>query len=510
MADSLVGLLLAIVLGALGAAIAAVALSPISPIGVVRRIEVSPGISFDWTVLLWGIAILCVVPGVVALGLSYRATSERQGQRRRPAQRRTAGRQRANGMVRFAAAAGLPVAAVTGVDLAFDAGRGRNAIPFRSTIVGTTLAVLTLTSAITFGASLNTLVDHPNLYGWNWTGALIAGAGYGDVPGQEATRLLDADRGVEAWNGIYVGALEIDRHLVPTAGATKVRARVNPPILSGHPLEAHNEVILGAATLAELHKQVGDTVTVSNSISTRTMRIVGTATMPTVGVGHGLHLSMGSGAWVYFDELPAPSRNIQQNALPGANILLVRYASRVTPRDSSRDLSNLALRLSNYNPTHMNPATLPGISAVMLERPAEIVNYRSMGAAPVILGAGLTIGAAFALTVTLAASVRHRRRDLALLKALGFTQRQLRAAVAWQSSVVVVIGTAIGIPLGIALGRALWSAFAEELHVVSEPTAPVVWIGLIAVGSLLLANVVAVLPARFASRTPTALLLRGE
>ncbi len=504
MSDSLVGLLLALVLGALGAAVAAVALSPISPIGAVRQIEVSPGISFDWTVLLWGIALFCLVPGVVALALSYRATLEGQ------AQRRTAARKRGNGAVRTAAAAGLPVAAVTGIDLALDPGRSRNAVPVRSAIVGTTLAVLTLTSAITFGASLNTLVDHPNLYGWNWTGALIAGAGYGDVPGQEAARLLNADRGVEAWNGIYVGALEIDNHLVPTAGAIKVRARVDPPILSGHRLEARNQVVLGAATLAELHKQVGDTVTVSNSISTRPMRIVGTATMPTVGVGHGLHLSMGSGAWVYFDELPSPARNIQQNALLGANILLIRYAARVTPMDSSRDLASLAQRLSNYNPTHMNPANLPGISAVTLERPAEIVNYRSMGAAPVILGVGLTIGSAFALAVTLAASVRRRRRELALLKTLGFTQRQLRAAVAWQSSVVVVIGMAIGIPLGIGLGRGLWRAFANELHVVSDPTVPVVWIGLIAVGSLLLANLVAALPARFAGRTPTALVLREE
>jgi predicted lysophospholipase L1 biosynthesis ABC-type transport system permease subunit len=158
----------------------------------------------------------------------------------------------------------------------------------------------------------------------------------------------------------------------------------------------------------------------------------------------------------------------------------------------------------------MNPATLPGISAVMLERPAEIVNYRSMGAAPVILGVGLTIGAALALVVTLAASLRRRRHELALLKTLGFTQRQLRAAVAWQSSVVVVIGTVIGIPFGIALGRGLWNAFANELHVVSEPTVPVVWIGLIAVGSLILANLAAALPARFAGHTPTALVLREE
>jgi hypothetical protein len=232
--------------------------------------------------------------------------------------------------------------------------------------------------------------------------------------------------------------------------------------------------------------------------------------MPTVGVGHGLHLSMGSGAWVFYDVLPAPARNITQNALPGANILLVRYAGRVTPRASSTDLATLAQRLSSYNPTHINPANLPGISAVTLERPAEIVNYRSMGAAPVILGVGLTIGSAFALAVTLAASVRRRRRELALLKTLGFTQRQLRAAVAWQSSVVVVIGMAIGIPLGIGLGRGLWRAFANELHVVSDPTVPVLWIGLIAIGSLLLANLVAALPARFAGRTPTALVLREE
>jgi hypothetical protein len=503
-ADSLIGLLIVVVLSALGAAFVAVALSPISPIGVVRRIEVSPGISFDWTVLVWGIAVFCIVPGLVAVALSYRATRAKQ------APSRTARPQRANGVVRLAAEAGLPVSMVTGVDLALGRRHSRNAISFRSTIVGTTLAVLMLTGAITFGASLNTLVNHPNLYGWNWTGALIAAAGYGDVPGQEATRLLDADRGVEAWNGIYVGALEIDHHLVPTAGATKVRARVNPPILSGHPLQADNEIVLGAATLSELHKRLGDTVTVSNSLSTRTMRIVGTATMPTVGVGHGLHLSMGSGAWVYYKELPAPSRNIQQNALPGANILLVRYASRMTPTDSSRDLATLARRLSNYNPTHMNPATLPGISAVMLERPAEIVNYRSMGAAPVILGVGLTIGAALALVVTLAASLRRRRHELALLKTLGFTQRQLRAAVAWQSSVVVVIGTVIGIPFGIALGRGLWNAFANELHVVSEPTIPVVWIGLIAVGSLILANLAAAFPARFAGHTPTALVLRQE
>ena len=58
-------------------------------------------------------------------------------------------------------------------------------------------------------------------------------------------------------------------------------------------------------------------------------------------------------------------------------------------------------------------------------------------------------GAAVALVVTLAASVRRRTRDLALLKTLGMVRRQVVAVVIWQASIPVAIGTLAGIPLGI-------------------------------------------------------------
>ena len=67
------------------------------------------------------------------------------------------------------------------------------------------------------------------------------------------------------------------------------------------------------------------------------------------------------------------------------------------------------------------------------QRPAEIVNNRSTGSIPRLLALGLAVGALTALGLTLAASVRRRRRDLALLKTLGFIRRQLLATVAWQS-----------------------------------------------------------------------------
>jgi ABC-type lipoprotein release transport system permease subunit len=106
--------------------------------------------------------------------------------------------------------------------------------------------------------------------------------------------------------------------------------------------------------------------------------------------------------------------------------------------------------------------------------------------------------------------VRRRRRELALLKALGFTQRQLAAAVAWHASVAAIIGIAVGVPLGIALGRWLWILFARQINAVPVPSVPVVSVTLVALGALALANVVAALPGRAAAHTPTAQVLRTD
>ncbi len=120
------------------------------------------------------------------------------------------------------------------------------------------------------------------------------------------------------------------------------------------------------------------------------------------------------------------------------------------------------------------------VSVVGVQRPAEIVNYRSTGATPTLLAAALAAGAVIALGLTLAASVRRRRRDLALLKTLGFTQRQLAAALAWQASVAAVVGVVVGVPVGIALGRWLWDLFARQIYAVPDATVPVVSVVIVA------------------------------
>ena len=81
---------------------------------------------------------------------------------------------------------------------------------------------------------------------------------------------------------------------------------------------------------------------------------------------------------------------------------------------------------------------------------AAILNARQMGGQPIALALGLAAAAVPSLALTVLSSVRRRRHELALLKALGMTRGQLRSVVAWQTTLTLLIAVAIGGPLGVA------------------------------------------------------------
>jgi ABC-type antimicrobial peptide transport system permease subunit len=150
------------------------------------------------------------------------------------------------------------------------------------------------------------------------------------------------------------------------------------------------------------------------------------------------------------------------------------------------------------------------VSVLGVQRPAQIVDYRTIGATPVLLATGLAAGAVIALALTLMASVRRRRRDLAILKTLGFTRRMLAASVAWQATLDGLIGALVGLPLGILLGRELWTLFARDINAVPQPTIPALALVLVGFGSLVVAIIAAGWPGRSAATTPPGLVLRSE
>ncbi len=510
-ADGLIGALGAAVLGSLAAVAVAVALSPLAPIGPARPFYPGRGVAFDWTVLGGGLGLLVMVLSAAAITQAARSAPRRVARaRQRP--------DRTSGLARGAAAAGLPVASVVGARFAFEPGRGRTAAPVRSALAGTVLAVVMVVASLTFASSLQTLIAHPALYGWNWSYALEP---TNAMPAQ-ALRVLGRAPDVAAWSGFDYNDVQIDGQTVPVLFARSLGEDVSPPILSGHGVEAANQIVVGASTLAVLHAHVGEWVSVSFGapaqaplyIPPTRLLVVGTASFPAVGYESLVadHTSMGTGA--LFSEGIFPTAFQRALASPdpnlnGPELVFVRLKGGVSQSAGlaeMRRVANAADKIFASDPhAQGNNVVVLGV-----QRPAEIVNYRSIGSTPLILAVGLATGAVVALGLSIGASVRRRRRDLALLKALGFTKGQLSAAIAWQATLTAVVGAVAGIPLGIAGGRELWTLFARTLSAVPNPTVPTLSVLLVAAGSLVFANIVAALPGQSAAHTSAAIVLRVE
>jgi hypothetical protein len=507
----MLGMMGTVVAGSVLALVVGVALSPIGPIGPVRPVYPHGGIGFDWTVLGAAFGFFVLTLGGVA-GYLARRQSRRRARRTAPLTAPVGSR-----LANVLARTGLTLTAVTGVRFALEPGRDRDAVPVRSALLGAVLAVTIVVATLTFGSGLSTLISRPSLYGWNWNVALT---GDQDVPPQTAG-LLKSDPLVASWSGLSYANVQIDGMTVP-ALIMRPHAAVAPPLLSGHALDATNQIVLGAQTMAELHKHLGDTVTGSYGAPQDTpvyvpptrLVIVGTATFPTVGAGLSEHTSMGIGAIIPRGIQPAAMKKflrLPYRTLNGPKTVLVRFRPGVSVAAGKASIEKI-VAADNKALANLPNGAGGGDQVELLgvQYPAEIENYRTIGATPAVLALALAGGAVVALGVTLSESVRRRRRDLAMLRALGFSGRQLRLVVAWQASVNGLVGVVAGLPIGILLGRWLWTLFARHIDAVPEPTVPVLSIVIVALVTMVLANVVAALPGRTAARTSTAQVLRGE
>jgi ABC-type antimicrobial peptide transport system permease subunit len=135
---------------------------------------------------------------------------------------------------------------------------------------------------------------------------------------------------------------------------------------------------------------------------------------------------------------------------------------------------------------------------------------RQIDGLPVALAVFVGLVALLAVGFALVIAVRRRRRELAVLKTLGFARRQVRATIAWQASTVAAVGLVVGIPLGLVTGRVVWLAVADELGVATDPTWPVLGVLLLVPAALLAVNVIAMFPALRAANTRPAAVLRSE
>jgi hypothetical protein len=391
------------------------------------------------------------------------------------------------------------VTAVTGVHLALEPGRGRSAMPVRSALAGTALPVLAVAAAFTFGANLLYLVHSPRLYGQSWDAAIDLQ--FQTITPQQAQQLVGRAARVSSWSFGDLGVVGINGQIVPAIGVAPGRGPlVSPTLLSGQPPRTGHQIVLGTSVLRRIGRTVGQMVTVTVGGHRQHDRIVGRAVFPDFGQGSFTPTDLGLGA-------ETTAAVLQRQAFspgggPHYDFVLLRFAPG--PHRAT-DIASFTRSMARFCQTVQQSTCL-----VTDQRPNGITNYLAIDGTPEVLAvllAGLGLAAFGQLTVM---SGRRRRRDFAIMKALGLLRRQVRWITAWQMTTLTMLALLIGLPLGIALGRWIWALFATGLGIAGGTVTPVTIVLLMVPAAVLAANTIAFWPARTAARLSPAQILHTE
>ena len=462
--DSLLAAGVPTILGVAVALALAYIASSVFPTSFVRHVEPHPGRMFDTVILLPGaiaIAMLLLIWVLIAVVVSSRDRTRTD----RPTVVDTVARH-------------VPVEATTAIRFAFTRQPGDSAGP-RAAIVGAVAVVGVLVAALTFGASLGELVDRPARWGDNFDVAV--GQGGGELSQEIRTKLArDPDIAAVTLFGAVltsVGSEGFDvTGLLPVLGTTA------PPVVEGRLAERGNEIAVGRVFARRRGVQIGDHLVVVGPAGARRLRITGLAVLPAVEGADGV----GEGGLVTFAGL----RRLDPSAR--ATAAGIRLRTGAPPGAAQR----ISARI--------------GIGVGRPDRPGVILNVARVRSIPYLVAGVLAVLALLNLSHHLILSTRRRRRDLAILRALGASGRWVGRVVHWQATLFTALVVAIGTPLGIVAGRVVYRAFVDRIGAVNTVTVPFSLCALTIVGLVVLANIVAMPNAHRARRQNPAGLLAAE
>jgi ABC-type lipoprotein release transport system permease subunit len=457
----------------------AILLSPLFPIGLAGTLEPDPGLDVDALVIGLGALAMLVLTLLIAAGGALRAT----------ARRRVSVDREPRVVRRVRQIAPLPVA--IGAGLALERGRGERSLPVWPAIAGAVAAVVGVVGALGLLAGIDD--------------ALAERARSGQVLDLE----IFMDEQISRRDGLQLAraAPEVDaiadqRHVSVDIGGSgtagyslaSIRGDLRYELLEGRPPVGRDEIALGPATAKSLGVGPGDRVRVSGDHGAVRAHVVGIALLPQTA-----HSSFDQGGWMAPDGLAAIARVEARGAPDEAEVAEVSIGFTVR---SGTDVDALALRMADQlgSTARVEPTSLP----------QDVMFLKNVRSLPRVLAFFLAFLGIAAVGHVLVTAVRRRRHDLAILRAVGFRPIQAAACIGWQATTVGVIGLVIGIPLGIVAGRLAWRWVADNT--------PLLYVGPIAVAAVLLivpltiviANLLAALPARRAARIRPAAVLRTE
>jgi ABC-type lipoprotein release transport system permease subunit len=468
-----------IAVAAAAALVTAVLASYLAPVGLGRKIDPDVGFHADWVVLASGVVLTVALLLAATLVIARGASSLRHATGSpRPSRMLAAIRRRA------------PLTIGLGTSIALERGSGRNKVPVLPALLGAVVGVLGVVGTMTIDRGINDSLAHPERAGVVADVELYTLSSSGDREAQldqlsavraaspEGSVVAMVDRAVVAVNG--VGAPTFAVRQADSGGQTPISLAVT----SGRAPSTDGEAAIGPKTASDIGVAVGDTVEVGESASK--VRIVGTALFP-----QDVHAEFDEGIWLtpqVFDAIVDPE-GVERR-------VVVRL-----PDDADVDaaIGSIGDRLAGKIAFVGRP-----------EVPPELTNLRNIRTLPLVLAGFLALLAVAALSHVLLTSARRRRRDFAVLRAIGFNRRGTRLVLNAQGTAIGIVGLVLGVPLGVALGRIGWRLVSDQVPLANVPPFAFLVVVLIVPATVLLTNALAVWPGRRVARLRPAEVLRTE
>ncbi|MGQ0716443.1 MAG: ABC transporter permease [Pseudonocardiales bacterium] len=461
---------------------AAIAASRSMPFGAAATVEPAPGVHADWLVL--GIGWVLTPALVLAICAAAAWASISSGAGRRAVARRST-------MARAAARAGLPVPVVIGTRFALETGHGTSAVPVRPALLGAVTGVLGVLAAFTFSAGVADAVGHPERFGQTHQVTVKFGCcGQDLAPAKPVITAISADPDVAAAADVPFGVASSGQNSVLTFSYDPAGDPAPIVLTDGRPPSAAEDVVLAPTTARRLGVGIGATVPLTGNAGAATLRVVGLGFVPQTEFA-----DYDNGAWV---TAAGYQRLFADFFLNHWGFLTLHPGA--DPRVVIPRLAQVAELVGG------GQFLFPDVAQV----PKQLAEIQGVRVLPVVLGGFLALLAIGAVGHALATAVRLRRRDVAVLRAVGMTRWQARGVVFTQASVLAGIGLLFGIPLGVALGRTLWRVVADSTPLHYVPPVAFWALALIVPLALLIANLLAALLGRRVTRLRIGEILRAE
>jgi hypothetical protein len=365
-------------------------------------------------------------------------------------------------------------------------------------LAGAVLAVAAVAATTVFSASVVHFVDTPTRFGWSYeTGALV-NFGYGPTNLEAVRTSLDRPE-VERWAvAAMSGGLTVNGVSLPFIGPRQgFEGMISPStIVTGRAPHAADEIALGSRTARDLGVDVGDEVTVKTPNGERGARVSGFVVLPALGPFESDRMSLGSGVLLsaaFYEALldqaeDETGKSGAELADQFAGFVAIDFAKGVDP---SAFMAEIGDQLPQWDP-YQEPLQVFTDPV----RPATVVDVDAMRQVPVLLAGAFAVTMAASVVAGVASGTRARRRELAIVRALGGTPRQIRASVRWHAIAVVALGLVVGLPVGVVVGRVAFGAFARDLGAAPRPFVPILLVIVIVVVVLATGLAASVVPAR--------------